>query len=296
MTARSPLQMSRAALRPSANGLKVWVLNLQCLRRAGDCDPEKQSQAAPDRCIFGADSREPFSSVVLDCKSAGRTHEAGQHGPTCHSCIRASRWRKEPGRWFATGPPISIPKATEMVGPPPKGRNAPGVGSHAIQDTGVPLEEMQLEDPGATTKALVQQSAAMASLVARLTGGADPLTDLSSASSAGSAIHTRGVARREKMQNELASGSSSYFIQFQQMFRKLNPTKLVPKTEADLIGSGVSMTANLERFGSYRAFAPTRLNVADDPTRDVPLREPLSGLDLQSWTKDNCVSSLLSQS
>ena len=34
-------------------------------------------------------------------------------------------------------------------------------------------------------------------------------------------------------------------------------------------------------------FVPTRLNPADDPTRDVPLREPIPGLDLTTWDRSD---------
>ena len=34
-------------------------------------------------------------------------------------------------------------------------------------------------------------------------------------------------------------------------------------------------------------FVPTRLNIADDPTRDAPLRDPSGSLDLSSWGSDD---------
>ena len=112
---------------------------------------------------------------------------------------------------------------------------------------------MQLvEDQTSVTRALVQQSAAISNLVAHLTGG-DPLTDLATSSSSSASIHTKGVARRERMQSELALGNSGYFLQvLQQMHRKMYPARPVPKTEAELAGSGVTMTSYLERFVSYK--------------------------------------------
>jgi hypothetical protein len=55
------------------------------------------------------------------------------------------------------------------------------------------------------------------------------------------------------MQQELASGSSSFFMQVeQQLFRRLNPSRPMPKTDADLMGSGVTLTSYLEKFGGYK--------------------------------------------
>lgn len=79
------------------------------------------------------------------------------------------------------------------------------------------------------------------------------MTELSSSSSAGPGLNTRGVARREKMQMELSARTSTYFLQVQQqLFRRMNPTKPIPSSEADLAASGVSMTAYLERYGGYK--------------------------------------------
>ena len=43
---------------------------------------------------------------------------------------------------------------------------------------------------------------------------------------------TKGVQRREKMQNDLAMGNSSYFLQvMQQLHRRMCPSQPVPQTE-----------------------------------------------------------------
>jgi hypothetical protein len=47
-----------------------------------------------------------------------------------------------------------------------------------LPDTGEPLEQLQVEDPNVVTRALMQQSAAITSLVAYIAAGGDPVIDL----------------------------------------------------------------------------------------------------------------------
>ena len=115
-----------------------------------------------------------------------------------------------------------------------------------------PGVEPQSGDQG-MARALMEQSSAITALVAHLTSGGDVLNDLSSSSSGSAGVNTRGVARREKMQRDLAEGNSQYFLAVQQqLFKKMFPARPVPKREEDLIGAGVSLTTYLERFGGYR--------------------------------------------
>jgi hypothetical protein len=54
------------------------------------------------------------------------------------------------------------------------------------------------------------------------------------------------------MQNDLASGSSTYFIQMmQQLHRRLHPSRPVPQDESELMG--ISVLQYLERQGGYRS-------------------------------------------
>ena len=63
----------------------------------------------------------------------------------------------------------------------------------------------------------------------------------------------RGAQRREKLQGELAQGSSQFFLQvMQQMHRKMHPARQTPQNEAELAASSLSMLSYLERFGGYR--------------------------------------------
>ncbi|CAL1144812.1 unnamed protein product [Cladocopium goreaui] len=91
--------------------------------------------------------------------------------------------------------------------------------------------------------------------------GGDPMSDLAGHSgTAGLGLNTKGVARRERMQSELAQRSSNYFLQVQQqLFKRMNPSRAVPKNAAELSQAGASMTAYLERYGGFRQNRDTGL-------------------------------------
>lgn len=149
-----------------------------------------------------------------------------------------------------------IPKATlAAIGPPPKTR-VPTV-PQAVPDV---LLEDEPTDPLAASSghsltvagALTQQSTAITALVAHLTSG-DPLAELATTGGGSGGLSGKGVARREKMQADLASGSSSYFLAVnQQLFKKMFPSSPVPRTEAEVIHSGATMVSYLEKHGSFK--------------------------------------------
>ena len=156
---------------------------------------------------------------------------------------------------------LPVPKAgqvgatAKLVGPPPRVRHVPdAVGKVAF----TPAEEPQNpldpgeESPQSFAKALTEQSAAITALVAHLTTG-DAMMDLSSSSSAGPSLNTKGAARRERMQADLAARNSTFFLQVQQqLFKRMNPTRQVPSSETELAASGASMTNYLERYGGFK--------------------------------------------
>ena len=149
----------------------------------------------------------------------------------------------------------AVQKAAMSVGLPPRLRPPPKQAGPGQDPQAEVLQ--QFPDPGGTTDpmmlALTQQSSALTALVAHLASASDPLGDFSTASSGAASTSTRGVQRRERLQGELAAGSSCFFMQVQQqMHRRLHPSKPIPKTDADLAASGVSMLQYLERFGGYR--------------------------------------------
>ena len=142
-------------------------------------------------------------------------------------------------------------KALNLVGPPPRTRAAvdAGVVEDVVADE--PYDPLQPgESAGGIVHAIAQQSSAITALVAHLASqSGDVVGDLSSLAQSSSS--TKGVQRREKMQNELAAGTSNYFTQLlQQVHRRLNPSKPVPQNEEDL--QTVSVLTYLERQGGYR--------------------------------------------
>ena len=152
----------------------------------------------------------------------------------------------------------TVKEAANLVGPPPKVRSVPPfpVGAQAATQEpcqGDPSNWMNASstaDP--MLHALAQQSTALTALVAHLASSSDPFSDLSHGSGASSST-TRGVQRRERLQNELSSGSSNFFLTVaQQMHRRMHPSRPVPKTEADIQSSGISLLAYLERFGGFK--------------------------------------------
>ncbi|CAK8985754.1 unnamed protein product [Durusdinium trenchii] len=150
-------------------------------------------------------------------------------------------------------------KVAAMVGPPPKTRKAPPAqGALALPDPFIPEEPRDLFPAQIEThpmlSALAQQSTALTTLVSHLAGHAsDPLVDLQAGGLSGSSSSTRGVARRERMQTDLALRQSQYWLAFlQQLSRKMNPSKPVPTTEEAAKDAGLSFLAYLERHGAYK--------------------------------------------
>lgn len=148
--------------------------------------------------------------------------------------------------------PTPISQLAAMVGPPPKVRGPALRPPPEHVPNGLPEDEPR--DPFETTdpvvRALAQQGSALTALVAHLTS--DPISDLHQLSSSASSS-TRGVQKRERMMAELSTGSSQFFMQFQQqLHRRLQPATPVPQTAEELAASPASMLTYLERFGGYK--------------------------------------------
>lgn len=150
-------------------------------------------------------------------------------------------------------PLASVAKA---LGPPPKTKtpDAIVVTGGDVAPAAYPNEVPDQSDPSMIVRAISQQSQALTALVAHL-AGRDPMSELQSgaSSSSGVSLSTRGAARREKMQQELSSRRSLYFLQVQQqLFRTMFPAQQVPQSETELVGAGATMTAYLEKHGGYK--------------------------------------------
>ena len=153
--------------------------------------------------------------------------------------------------------PSGLPKLGNLLGPPPKSK-PPAAAAGAV-DVGVPNAVLNAESPQGFSQALMQQSQAITSLVAHLTSG-DALTELGSSASSSHGLHTKGVMRREKMQQELANGSSNFFVQVQQQIHKrMFPSRPLPKDENELVNTGATLCGYLEKFGGYKNRAETAM-------------------------------------
>ena len=143
-------------------------------------------------------------------------------------------------------------KAALLSGPPPKVRAT--AKEKTVAAVPEPLDPFHTEEAVQLPQqefaaALMQQSTAITALVAHLANQSDPLSELSSSSSGGGG--TKGVSRREKLQSELAARSGGFFLaMMQQVHRRMNPGKPLPKSESEL--SGTSLLAYLERHGGYK--------------------------------------------
>jgi len=98
--------------------------------------------------------------------------------------------------------------------------------------------------------AIARQSSAIITLVAHLASqSGDILGDLTAGGPYSST--TKGVHRRKKIQSDLAHGNSTFYLQMmQQLYRRLNPAKPVPQTEAEL--QHLSVLLYLERQGGFK--------------------------------------------
>ena len=97
--------------------------------------------------------------------------------------------------------------------------------------------------------ALTQQSSAVLALVSHLASQGDPLSDIPGVSAHSTSI--KGVQKREKMQQDLAAGTSTYYLQvMQQLHKKLFPSLPLPKSVDEL--GHLSVLTYLERTGGYK--------------------------------------------
>ena len=155
-------------------------------------------------------------------------------------------------------PPAPVPfaKAAKLIGPPPKIRpphTAPGESGLQVS---APLPDPEQSGEVGIAQAISQQSTAITALVAHLTSGSDPLAELQVGG--GTFGSTKGVQRREKMQADLAAGTSQYYLaMMQQVHRRLFPAMTVPKDVSQL--QHLSFLTYMEETGGYRGCRETGL-------------------------------------
>ena len=158
-----------------------------------------------------------------------------------------------------------VKKAAALVGPPPKSMAAsPGPGrNRVVMPEDEPKEEGAATSGDPLLHAISQQGSALTALVAHLaSSSSDPMNDLSGTASSSLSTSTRGVQRREKLQNELQAGTSNfYMLLLQQLHRKMYPSRAIPKTEEEFQSANLSFLQYLERFGGYRNQRETGLTL-----------------------------------
>ena len=218
---------------------------------------EQISQLAAQVQAISAMQQTAMSAAPVSAAAASEPPVGGGIVPKMPSVIGSLGG----GDVLALPNPAVLGQASKAVGLPPRSRAAPKVPQFPTRPSTmiqVPAEEpaaqiggVQSTDP--VMNALAQQSQALTALVAHLTSNQDPLQELHLTGSSGAASSTRGVQKRERLQAELASGQSQFFVQvMQQMHRRLYPARPVPASEDELAASGVSMLSYLERTGGYR--------------------------------------------
>ncbi len=199
--------------------------------------------AAKVEALVELQANAPMPPVVLTSKARGP--EGGkQQGAQRFPALSAGL----PGQEQLPGPSL-VAKAVSLVGPPPRVKARPSA-KVEIEEPVSLQHPSSLQDP--MLVALTQQSSALSSLVAHLTSG-DAMMDLGGSTSSSQSSTTRGVQRREKLQGDLAAGTSTYFVQvLGQIHRKIHPARVAPKTLSDLKASGISTLDYLTKFGGYK--------------------------------------------
>ena len=151
-----------------------------------------------------------------------------------------------------------VAKAMATIGPPPRAKGASPI-PKLPQRVPLPMPGDEKMDIYATeadpmVAAIAQQGAALSALVSHLTSSSDPLGDFGSGGGgSSSSTSTRGLQRRERMQAELAAGTSNYFFQLQQQLsRRMAPSLPVPRSEQEMNAADTSLLAFMEKYGGFK--------------------------------------------
>ena len=218
-------------------------------------NPKRTSNAALAEQVAALASQIQMIAQQQEAFVKAQSQNLGSAAPAGDPVLQVPTIQRLPA--LSTGLRVAATPAKQalaLVGPPPKTK-APTVadvprGEHA--DGGDLNPILSADAPSPIVAAISQQSMALTQLVAHLAGG-DPIGELSSSSSSSNSLNTKGVARRERMQAELAGRTSNYFMQMQQqLHKKMLPSRPIPQTEEELSASNLSMTSYMERYGGYR--------------------------------------------
>lgn len=165
------------------------------------------------------------------------------------------------------GAAVDVKSFAQAVGPPPRTNFSTPL-RHQARET-LPEDEPMLDPqqdgfkpatpfpsmagaPTGTAQAFIQQSQAMTALVAHLIGNQDPMNDLALSGSSSSGLSSKGAAKREKLQCELANRSGSFMLSVaQNAFRRMRPTDPLPASLQDFQGRSL-FTRYFEKQGGYQ--------------------------------------------
>lgn len=151
---------------------------------------------------------------------------------------------------------MTMQSFAKLMGPPPRTKgptpvlHVPGdVGTAAALPVAAPSVPGEMARPGdPLAAAVLEQSKALTSLVAQLSGG-DPLLDAHSMSLGTS---SRGAQGREKLQKELTARSGGFFLTVvQNAYKRLKPASPLPQSLAEVAATDFSMLQYLKEFGGY---------------------------------------------
>ena len=160
------------------------------------------------------------------------------------------------GQGVAPPAPVPFAKVAKLIGPPPKIRPPQTAPAESALLPQVPVPDPEQTGEVGIAQAISQQSTAITALVAHLTSGSDPLAELQVGG--GTFGSTKGVQRREKMQADLAAGTSQYYLaMMQQVHRRLFPAMTVPKDVSQL--QHLSFLTYMKETGGYKACRETGL-------------------------------------
>ena len=210
------------------------------------------------------------NSSLIDCCPAepapgprrGTSLTQGGWWTLCHSCARACRpgpfgSRAKDASRFPRAPdgracPVSSQSFTAS-GPPSTDAGIPTVISGpALPQFDEPYDPLKAP-PDPQEQILSQQTVALNALVSHLVqGGGDSFgIDYHGGGTASSS--TRGTQRREKLQQDLASRQSTFFLALQQqIYRRLHPSTVIPRTEEEVQKNAPSLLTYLERYGGFK--------------------------------------------
>ena len=191
----------KAAKRPTTTALTEQISALTA---------QVQMLAAQQNSAGTVQPNGGVSATLVPEQKAGGGLGVGVKMPAVSSTLMDPR--------FQTPPSSAVAKALALVGPPPRVQATPPLpGFPTIkEDEPKGWKEAGYSTSDPVLSAISQQGSALTALVAHLTSASDPLGDLSAGTSVSQSGGTRGVQRRERLQAELAAGTSSNFLQMLQ--------------------------------------------------------------------------------